>query len=71
MTNQRHFLANLNGTQFHVIGTATSAALPNAQGGGAGTGGKGGGKTINPQKIATCIQKAGTDPAKIAACTSQ
>jgi hypothetical protein len=71
MTNQRHFLANLDGTQFHVIGTATSAALSSSQAGGGGSGGKAGGKTINPQKIAACIQKAGSDPTKIAACTTQ
>ena len=82
MTNQRHFLAELSGAKFHGVGGSTTS--PNGTSGTpagtpsppAGTpsppasgGSGGGGTTIDPQKIAACVQNAGGDPAKIAACS--
>lgn len=63
-----HYQASISGGDLKSFGgsggasTSTGASAPPS----GGTSGGGGG---NPQAIADCVSKAGTDPAKIAKCT--
>jgi hypothetical protein len=61
-----HYQANINGGSLKSIGTSGSAA---SSGGAATTGGTSSGAATKAQSLSNCLAKAGTDPAKIAACT--
>ena len=62
-----HFQANINGGNLKEFGGLSSAS--SGAGAAPSSGTPAGGGASNPQAIAACVSKAGTDPAKIAACT--
>ena len=79
MTDLTYYSAAIDGTGFTAHGGGTATSTTTASGsaygvpaGGSTTGAAATGSTtgvIDPQKIAACVQRAGTDAAKIAACT--
>lgn len=62
-----HYQADINGANVKSYG-GSSAPTP-ATGAPSSTKTPGGGAASNAQSIASCVAKAGTDPAKIAKCT--
>ena len=62
-----HYQANIDGGNLKSIGTSGSTA---STGGTAASGGTASAGASKAQSIANCIAKAGSDPQKIAACTS-
>ncbi len=67
-----HYEASINGGGVKSIGTSGASASSggaSSSGGAATTGGTSSGAAGNAQSLSSCLAKAGTDPAKIAACT--
>jgi hypothetical protein len=73
-----HYEANINGGGLKSIGTSGASSSTSggaatsggtATGGAATTGGTASGAASKAQSLSSCLANAGTDPAKIAACT--